>query len=173
MKARTKDLYTTSDVAQVRAILIQEQDQCCAITGLHTELRDFVCDHKHDEEQLVRGALHKHANSLLGRIEGLEPRYLRHWYPHSLPEFLRGCADYLEQTEIKPDRRWRHPNWTKKVKTKFNALNEKQKNKVLVLLGGNERQNATERKSAFNTILLTKKYSYDTIMLTIKQSKGD
>jgi len=81
----TKDLYTPKDVAQVRALYIQEQDQNCALTGLHTELDKFVLDHRHNEEQLVRGAIHTHANSLLGRIEGLEARYLSHWYSEGLP----------------------------------------------------------------------------------------
>lgn len=166
----TKDLYTPKDVAAIREHLIQEQEMLCSITGYPTAIKDYHVDHRHDDEQLVRGAANKHANMLLGKIENLELRFLRHWYPHGLPEFLRACAAYLEK---KPDKRWRHPDWIKRIKTEFNKLNEQNKDQVLVCLNQPKGKNSTERKKHFNLAILTKLYGRDKIMFIINKVKGN
>lgn len=163
----TIDLYNTADVKKVREQLIKEQDGLCAITGIPTASNNFALDHKHDEEQLVRGAAHKQANAALGKLENLAVRYL-YWYPEGLPQFLRVCADYIER---EPDRRWRHPGWIKKAGTSFNKLKEAHKDIVLVALGQTKGKNATERKKLFQRAVLTREYSYDTIRALIQEVK--
>lgn len=163
----TIDLYNTADVKKVREQLIKEQDGLCAITRMPTASNNFALDHKHDEEQLVRGAAHKQANAALGKLENLAVRYL-YWYPEGLPQFLRMCADYIER---EPDRRWRHPGWIKKAGTSFNKLKEAHKDVVLVALGQTKGKNATERKKLFQRAVLTREYSYDTIRALIQEVK--
>ena len=163
----TIDLYNTADVKTVREQLIKEQQGLCAITGIPTASNNFALDHKHDDEQLVRGAAHKQANAALGKLENLAVRYL-YWYPDGLPEFLRKCADYIER---QPDRRWRHPGWIKKVNTMFNKLKESHKDVVLVALGQTKGKNGAERKKLFQKAVLTKQFSYATIRALILELK--
>lgn len=162
-----KDLYTQDDVKKVRLQLIKEQDGKCLITGLPTDTKDFALDHAHDDSQLVRGAVNKHCNMSLGKLENISKRYLW-WYPHSLSTFLRQCADYLDR---KPDTRFRHPGWRKKVQTAFNKLNSKQQDQVLVNLGSTKGKNPAERKKLFQKALLTRKFSFDTIINVILNSE--
>jgi len=163
----TIDLYNTADVKKVREQLIKEQDGLCAITGIPTASNNFALDHKHDEEQLVRGAAHKQANAALGKLENLAVRYL-YWYPEGLSQFLRVCADYIER---EPDRRWRHPGWVKKANTSFNKLKESHKDVVLVALGQTKGKNSAERKKLFQKAVLTREFTYDTIRALILEVK--
>ena len=163
----TIDLFNTADVKKVREELIKEQNGLCAITGTPTASNNFALDHKHDDEQLVRGAAHKQANAALGKLENLAVRYL-YWYPEGLPQFLIACAEYINKD---PDRRWRHPGWLKKANTSFNKLKEGQKDAVLLELGQSECKNGVERKKAFQRALLTRSFSYDTIRETINKAK--
>ena len=112
----TIDLYTSDDIKKVRKVLLSEQNNKCLLTGLPISLSDSHTDHAHDSEQLVRGALHRHANLTLGKLEGLWLRYLSFWYPNDLPTFLRQAADYLDRPK---DRRWRYTGWIKKLQTRF------------------------------------------------------
>lgn len=163
----TIDLYNTADVKKVREQLIEEQEGLCAITGISTASNNFALDHKHDHEQLVRGAAHKQANAALGKLENLAVRYL-YWYPDGLPEFLRKCAEYIER---QPDRRWRHPGWIKKVNTLFNKLKEAQKDAVLLAMNQPVGKNGVERKKLFQKAILTREFSYDTICFFINSVK--
>lgn len=157
----TEDLYNTADVKRVREYLIKEQGLKCALTGLPTAIRDYHTDHAHDQEQLVRGAIHKHANMLLGKIENLQVRYLKHWYKGSLSDFLRACAEYLDRP---PDKRWRHTGWIRRIGIMFNKLPEPAKKKVLLELGlTNTGTNAAERKKLFQSTVLSKKYGYNAL----------
>lgn len=167
MKTEPEDLYTASDVKAVRELLIKEQDQLCAMTGVPTAIKDFHLDHAHDNEQLVRGALHKQSNMMLGKIENLAVRYLNYWYPHGLPYFLRATADYLEKQH---DTRWRHNGWIKRVNIMFNKLTEPNKKKVLTELGVETKaNNAAERKKLFQAAVLSRKYGYNHLRLVIQK----
>lgn len=72
----TVDLYTAADIAKVRALLLAEQKNTCAITKLPLKSVDAHTDHAHDSEQLVRGAVNKNANMLLGKLENLQASIL-------------------------------------------------------------------------------------------------
>lgn len=162
----TEDLFTPTDVAKIRALLLKEQGNLCAITKVPIKPSDTHTDHRHDAEQLVRGAVNKHANMLLGKLENLQVRYLNHWYAGSLSDFLRQCADYLDRPI---DRRFRHPNWIKKTITEFNKLKVSEQNNVLIALGQPRGVNLVERRKLLNKAILTRKFSRDTIIHLIQK----
>lgn len=138
-------LRTPLEVRKIRLVLLKEQKNKDALTGLPLEPSDAVLDHCH-KSQYVRAVLHRQVNSSLGKLENVYTRSLAWWYPLSLPDFLRQSADYLEK---QTDKRYLHPGWMKKLKTEFNKLNEAGKQKVLKELGLQQGNNSTERKKSF------------------------
>lgn len=161
----TVDLYTQADIKRIRQLLYKEQNGLCALTKLPVEFSSTHTDHAHDSEQLVRGVLHKAANMSLGKIENIATRYL-YWYPYTLPEFLRQVADYLE---CEQDTRFRHVNWMKLVKTRFNKLNAQQQNNVLIALGSTKGTNPKNRKELFAKVVLDRNRGYNVIVETIEK----
>lgn len=166
----TEDLFTATDVKRVRDLLYKEQHGLCKLTGIELESNKAVLDHLHDNEQLVRGVLHRFGNTTLGKIENLHKRYLSFWYPGTLSDFLRQCADYIEK---EPDSRFRHNGWIKKVQTLFNSLSEGQKNQALAEFNVHGCKNATERKKSFKEVVLSRKFSYNQIRAVLLQVKGE
>jgi hypothetical protein len=164
----TTDLYNTADVKKVRELLTKEQFNTCAVTGLDIPVKQHVLDHAHDETQLVRGVLHRQVNAFLGKSENAFTRLIAWWYPNDLPTLLRECADYLDK---EPDVRYRHNGWIKKINTEFNKLKEAQKDSVLISLGKSAGKNATERKKLFQSAVLTKQFTYDTLRDIINNAK--
>ena len=164
----TQDLYTTLDVKKVKEILYKEQQGKCAMTGIAFPIKDFHTDHAHDDEQLVRAALYKQSNMALGKLEGLWTRYLAYWYPHTLPEFLRQAAAYLERSNRTPETRWRHPGWQKKLTVLFNRLPAVKQNLVLKLLCDKQGTNPAARKKLWSTIVKDRTLGYNTILKTLK-----
>ena len=162
---KTEDLYTPADIKRVRALLVKEQEGLCAITGLEIKNGDWALDHRHDDQQLVRGAVHRVANLALGKVEGLRGRYL-YWYPHDLPTFLRACADYLE---LAPDKRFRHNGWKKKAMTLFNKLSSKQQDYLLQCLDQPTGKNLVERKANFQKAILSKAFTYERLYVLIEK----
>ena len=169
-KVVTEDLFTTADIKRVREVLVKEQQGKCAMTWIPTDNKDYHLDHAHDDEQLVRGALHKQSNMCLGKLENLYNRYLSYWYKGTISDFLRDAADYLEKPKVY---RWRHPGWMKKVQTKFNRLPAEQMKKVLVQVAQPEGRNLTERKASFKQALLTKQFSFATITTILEKATNE
>ena len=167
----TEDLYTAEDVKRVRTLLYKEQQGRCALSGVAVDIKDLHCDHNHNSEQLVRGALHKQANMALGKLEGLWTRYLSYWYPSTLPEFLKASAAYLERSEATPDRRFRHNGWLKKVKVWFNKLPAKKMDEVLVQLGSSPGKNLVERKALFAKVVLDRSLGFSVILGAINSNR--
>lgn len=163
----TTDLFTTTDISKVRTLLIKEQGNISALSGL--PLEQPVLDHLHDIEQFVRGVINSKENVALGRIEGLYGRYIGYWYKGTYPEFLRQVANYIERGV---DRRYRHNGWLSKVKTEFSKLKEGDKDKVLIKLGSKAGKNGLERKKLFSKVILNKELGYTLILSTIKH-KGN
>ena len=164
----TKDLYTPKEVTEVRKLLYHEQSGECALSNVVVDLKDCHTDHSHDEDQYVRGVLHKQSNMALGKLEGLWVRYLKYWYPNDLPTFLRQAANYLDRQK---DTRYRHPGWLKKVQTSFNSLKEKQKDEVLATLGCEKQSNGEARKKVFRKTVLSKKHGYLELRAVIETTK--
>lgn len=164
----TLDLYTTKDVADVRTLLIKEQNGLSAMTSL--PLTRAVLDHCHSKEnnQLVRAVINSNENVALGRLEGLYGRYVGYWYEGSYPEFLRLAASYIDSGV---DSRFRHPMWIKKINTSFNALSEGKKDAVLLEMNRPVGKNAAERKKYFNDVILKRELGYTAVLAVIKKFK--
>lgn len=167
----TEDLYTAADVKRVRELLLKEQRGKCALSGQTFPAKDYHLDHNHSESQLVRAALYKQSNMVLGKVEGLWVRFLAYWYEGTLSDFLRQTADYIEEHEGESkERRWRHVGWQKRVKVAFNKLSSVQQNNVLEELGYDKGSNPKQRKDIFTKLVLDRKLGYNTIMQAIKQN---
>lgn len=164
-----KHLYTTKDVQKVREQLYKEQEGIDPITGLLIPEKQKVLDHDHSNHY-VRAVLHRQTNAVLGKIENLWTRYLAWWYVGTLPEFLRGCADYIEKEH---PREYLHPAFIKKLQTEFNKLNEKQKQNVLSHYGLEKGCNTKERRVIFKKFILKRTHSMDEILEVIQKEKQD
>ena len=164
----TEDLYTTKDVGRIRKLLIGEQGGIDPI--LQVPFKEPPClDHDH-ETQLVRGALGRNSNAFEGKVYNAFVRCLRWQTDLSLIEVLKNLVLYLEKgCSVSAY----HPAWIKKAKTKFNALNEKQKDKVLVDLGYEKGGNSKQRKDIFAKVVLDRKLGYDTIREAIQAAKEE
>lgn len=162
-----EDLYTTKDVQRVRELLLKQQDNLDACTLLEMPPRQACLDHLHDDEQLVRGVLHRQVNSYIGKLENNFVRMLGWWYPNDLPTFLEQAADYLRKEPLP----YRHPNFLKKLKTLFNALNASQQNQVLDKLGSSQGTNPAKRKELFSTVILLRTLNFDIIRNVINETK--
>ena len=161
----SKHLYTAKDVQKVREKLYKEQGGIDPITGLIIPEKQKVLDHDHST-QYVRSVLHRQTNAVLGKIENLWTRYSSYWYTGTLPDFLRGCADYIEK---KHPQDYIHPNFIKKLQTNFNKLNEKQKQLVLLSFGEDAGVNAAQRKVLFKKFILKRTHSMEDILQTIQR----
>lgn len=164
----SKHLYTTKEVAEVREKLLKQQKGVDPITGLDIPKGKAVLDHCHDT-QYVRGVLNSPSNVALGKIENLWARYLGWWYTGTLPEFLRGCADYLD---AKQPEEYIHPQFIQKLQSQFNSLKEGDKKKVLRMLGQEEGSNGAERKKLFRKGVLKRDKTYFEILDLINKLKG-
>lgn len=162
-KNETVDLFTPKDVLEVRRILYKEQNGLDKLTKLPVEFKDTHTDHSHDDEQLVRGVLFKQTNMVLGKIENLQARYL-YWFDGSLSEFLRLCADYLDQEK---DTRFRHPGWIKKVNTLFRKLNAANQNIALEQLGSHKGANPRQRLDLFSKVIQKKSHGFYSIRFVL------
>lgn len=164
----TKDLYTTKDVADVRQKLLKDQNNIDPITKQVIPEKQAVLDHDH-KTQFVRAVLSTHCNIALGKIENLWCRYLSWWYTGTLPQFLRGCADYIEFHESqKPV--YTHPAWLKKIKTEFKKLKATEQSTLLVQMGADGNQtNLEQRLKSFTKLLLQKKITFKELLGNINE----
>lgn len=163
----TEHLYTLQDITRVRQHLLQEQKQLCKLTGMQIERTEAVLDHNHST-QYVRGVLHRQANAVLGKIENLWTRYLGWWYNGTLGQFLRQCADYIES---KPDTRYLHPGWIRRLNIDFKKLPEAKKRIVLESLGEKDAKNGIARNKQFLKAIKSKRFTFDEIGKLIKDTE--
>jgi len=163
-----EDLYTVKDVQRVRELLLKQQDNLDACTLLDMPTKQACLDHMHDDEQLVRGVLHRQVNSYIGKLENNFVRMLAWWYNGDLPTFLEQAADYLRREPLP----YRHPNFLKKLKTLFNSLNASQQNQVLDKLGSSQGSNPAKRKELFSKVILDKSKGFQYIRDVINKVKG-
>jgi hypothetical protein len=164
----TKDLYTTKDVAEVRRKLLIAQKNIDPITKQLIPENQAALDHDHNT-QFVRAVLSNHCNIALGKIENLWNRYLSWWYTDTLPQFLRGCADYIEFHESqKPV--YTHPSWLRKIKTEFKKLKATEQSILLAQLGveGNQ-TNLEQRLKSFTKVLLQQKITFKELLGNINE----
>lgn len=160
----TKDLRTTKDVAETRKFLLGEQDNKDVCLGINLTGRRCVLDHAHDDKQFVRGVLDHEVNAFIGKIENSYLRHIRYWYKdESLSSIMRKIANYIERDD---DTRFRHPQWKKKLTTRFRKLKAESQTSVLLLFKSKCGSNATERLKDFEKVLSSE--SFDVISGIIK-----
>lgn len=100
-----------SEIKEFREQLAAEQDHTCPISGEVLTEENSVLDHKHrlfknqelgDEGGgLCRGTILNTVNSWEGRVFSSYRRAGLHKLNATLPELLRGLADYLEKDELR------------------------------------------------------------------------
>lgn len=162
----TQDLYTPDDKTKARAVLYQEQDGKCLVTGLPLDVKQAVLDHNH-ETLFVRGVISRFSNVTIGNIENAFKRNMSWWHEGSISDFLRLVANYLDKGD---DLRYRHDQWLKKVSSKFNKLNATQQTFVLQSLGYASGKNITERKATFRKASLDRSLGFVKISEVLKQA---
>ena len=125
-----------NELKDVRERLHTEQNGVCPILKIEMSLSDAVVDHKHVKKGetigdngvgLIRGCIHKNANTVEGKILSSYRRYGIEKTGVSLPEFLRNLADYLEQEPLP----YIHPveitKINKRIRLKKSSYNELKK----------------------------------------------
>lgn len=167
---KTRDLYSVTDIQEVRQLLAKEQGNKDMLTGTSLEGRRAVLDHNHDDEQLVRGVLSHEVNAFIGKIENAYKRHIKYWLDMPLEELLDLSSKFIHKTKHYPDYRFRHNGWIKKIKTKFNNLNAKQKQEVLAKLGLSTGNNDLVRKKLFADCIKSKKYTFEQLSNIIKNT---
>lgn len=156
-------LNTPDDVNRVRAYLIKQQGGVDPITG--DQLVSPCLDHSHDS-QLIRGALSREINVLIGKIENCYKRNISYWCVHDIPFLLRGIADYLEREHLPIY----HPGWKKVCTTAFNKLNASQKDVVLYQFGiVIHKPNQSKRKVAFAKLLSSRTITFGEVMREMEE----
>jgi hypothetical protein len=132
------------DLKALRERWHEEQDLICPLFGKKYPHEEMTLDHYHalksegpDENTgrgLCRGAIHKQANAIEGKITNAFRRYGGDKHI-DLPTFLRNLADYLEHNKMHTEEKWIHPTEEPKppklMKSSYNklvkAVNGKQK----------------------------------------------
>jgi hypothetical protein len=165
----TKDLYTTKDVEVVRNQMLEAQKGIDPITKEPIKVNQAVLDHCHDSQK-VRAVLSRPCNIALGKIENLWSRYLSWWYGGTLPQFLRGCADYIEQHKVQ-EPIYTHPAWLKKIKIEFKKLKAIEQSNLLAKMGSSGNQtNLDHRLKSFTKLLLQKKMTFKELSENINET---
>ena len=97
----------------------------CPIFGCR--VNDAVVDHCHDSG-FVRGVIHRQSNAWAGKIENAWKRYGLNNSKFTLPQALRGLADYLEnaRTNIM------HPVGLKQKVNRFSRLPKEMQENILL-----------------------------------------
>lgn len=132
----------TKDIKPLKEKLHKEQGGICPLLGLPFPAEDMTLDHKHklrgnpagpNGDGLVRGAIHKFANAIEGKITNNWKRTGLEYTEADLPTYLRNLADYLEnppceQIYIHPSESPLIPKFKKSCYNKLvKAVNGKQK----------------------------------------------
>lgn len=167
-----KSLYTAKEIKEFKEQQIKEQKGIDPILQEPFPSGTICMDHSHTTQH-CRGALHLQTNAFEGKVINAYIRCLKWLTDKPLPDILRNLAEYLEQDYSSNPY---HNGWMKAVSTKFNTLREQQKDRVLVVLGGEAGKNAADRKKRFKELINNRNFGYDLIQAVIKQeqeSKGN
>jgi Recombination endonuclease VII len=162
-------LFTPKDVKEARLKLLEKQGGKDPITNETIPDKQSVLDHDH-KTQYVRAVLHRQINVFVGKIENAFTRYISWWYNGTLPQLLRGVADYLDKEQ---PREYVHPKFINKLNSEFSKLRERDKNQILVMLGVDSEEvdnlkNGVQRKAKFVEQIKTGKFNYETVYNMIK-----
>jgi len=121
----------TKDIRGLKEKLHKEQNGICPLLGLPFPPEDMALDHKHklksdpagpNGDGLVRGAIHKFANAIEGKITNNWKRTGLGYTDADLPTYLRNLADYLENPPC--EQIYIHPSESpRKLKIKKSCYN--------------------------------------------------
>ena len=125
------------DLKPLREKWHNEQAGICPILKKEYSIEFFCVDHQHklvnelpseDGKGLCRGAIHKQANSLEGKISNAFKRLGLHKHIE-LTDYLRNLADYLDNNRIHKGELLIHPTEAPKkpklMKSSYNELSKK------------------------------------------------
>ena len=163
-----KSLYTAKEIKEFKEKQIKEQKGIDPILQEPFPGGTICMDHDHTLQH-CRGALHLQTNAFEGKVLNAYIRCLKWLTDKPLPVILRNLAEYLEQDYSKNPY---HSGWMKAVSTKFNSLREQQKDRVLIILGGEAGKNAADRKKKFKDLINNRQFGYDLIQAIIKQESS-
>jgi hypothetical protein len=143
-------LITVNEVRDLRTKMHKDQNFIDPTVNCPIEFSKAVLDHDHSTDH-CRAALHRQSNAALGKIENAYIRYIKPFFNITIDEWLSNVGQYVSADySANP----LHPAWIKRLQTKFNYLNAKQKDLVLRELGAYERpSNDSKRKLAFGSLL--------------------
>lgn len=165
-----KSLYTAKEIKEFKEQQIREQKGIDPILQEPFPSGTICMDHDHTLQH-CRAALHLQTNAFEGRVLNAYIRGLRWLTDKPLPVILRNLADYLERDFSQNPY---HNSWLKVVQSKFNSLREQQKDRVLIILGGEVGKNSADRKKRFKELINNRQFGYDLIQAAIQQeSKGN
>ena len=162
-----KSLYTAKEIKEFKEQQIKEQKGIDPILQEPFPSGTICMDHDHTLQH-CRAALHLQTNAFEGRVLNAYIRGLRWLTDKPLPVILRNLADYLERDFSQNPY---HNSWLKAVQSKFNALREQQKDRVLIVLGGEAGKNSADRKKRFKELINNRDFGYDLIQAVIKQEQ--
>ena len=168
-----KTLYSQADLKAERERLVKKQG---GIDPIFKEpFKEVICvDHCHTTLH-TRGALGRNSNAFEGLVFNAYRRCLAWQTGTPLSSILRNLADYLEQDFSKNPF---HTSFSKALRTRFNALKEQDKEKVLLTLSESlgevlePSSNGKERKKKFDKLVLDRRLGYCAILQVINDTKS-
>jgi len=126
--------------------------EICPILKMKFDESEMVVDHAHksnaknlnkpEEAGLIRGVIHRQANTMEGKITNSFIRYGLHKFNITLPEFLRNLADFIENPPlihkqyIHPSEKPKEPKLMKRSYNKLVKLHKENLAKPKALQSG-------------------------------------
>ena len=135
MPKRKPKQIKQEDLVKIRKFFHEKMNKgICPILKIEFDVDEMVVDHAHkvnsknlgtDDGSLIRGVIHRQANTMEGKITNSFIRCGLHKFDITLPEFLRYLADFIEDSPmtylqyIHPNEKMKEP---KLMKRSFNKL---------------------------------------------------
>ena len=124
------------ELIKIRRYFHKRQNGICPVLKMNYHFDEMVVDHAHksnaknlgtNEGTLIRGVIHRQANTMEGKITNSFIRCGLHKFDITLPEFLRNLADFIENPPL-VHKKYIHPSEAPKVpKLKKNSFKKIQK----------------------------------------------
>jgi len=141
IKPRPKKQLNQNDLKKIRTFFHKKINKgICPILKMKFDAEDTVVDHAHpansrnlgvpEEAGLIRGIIHRQANTIEGKITNAFIRCGLHKFNITLPKFLRNLADFIEHPPM-IHLNYIHP----KEKVKDKILKKTSINKLVKMYG--------------------------------------
>lgn len=133
-KKRKKKQIEGKDLKKIRKFFHKKQNHICPVLKMKYKTAEMVVDHVHsdnaknlnrpEEAGLIRGVIHRQANTMEGKITNSFIRCGLHKFDITLQEFLRNLADFIEESTM-TKLNYVHPSEKPKVKNlKKSSINK-------------------------------------------------